>query len=128
MTGKGDYNLQIYAQILRDYPVFDELRCVIGNAFEYLHADDLQFDSSNLTFTINDEVLKDTPIQDLAIAGYDYDTGVLEVLDTTYSVSGSAISVGTVSGSAITTEAVSGSVITTDYENKIKMLSVEEIV
>jgi uncharacterized repeat protein (TIGR02543 family) len=111
ITGTGDYYGKIYAQAITDYPIIDELGCVVGNAFEFIHDDNLVFEKSTLTFTISDTILQNTPLEDLAIAYYDYDNQALELLDTTYAVSGSAITAKAVSGSAISINTVSGSAI-----------------
>lgn len=91
------------------HPVIDNLGYVVGNAFEFLHDEEFAFEESTLTFKISDSILQNTPLEDLAIAYYDYDNNVVEILDTVYPVTGSAITLTTVTGSAITVEAVTGS-------------------
>ena len=84
ITGEGDYLYRIYAESITDNLIIDELGCVIGTAFEFLHDDSLSFEKSTLSFGIGNEAIKKTPIEDLAIAYYDFDNKILEVLETTY--------------------------------------------
>ena len=112
ITGAGDYYGKLYALPITDYPVIDELGCVVGDAFEFYHDESLTFEKSILTFTISDAILQSTPLEDLGIAYYDFDNNVLELLETTYATSGSAITAGSVLGNTIPADAVSGSAIT----------------
>ena len=117
ITGSGDYYYRIYAEEIRDNLIIDELGCVVGSAFDFLHDDNLTFQKSTLSFTISDAITQEIPIEDLAIAYYDFDNQVLEVLDTTYTASSQTVSGGAIDARVShevvnSAESVSGSAIT----------------
>ncbi len=114
ITGPGDYYNRIYAEEIRDNLIIDELGCVVGSAFEFLHDDNLTFEKSTLSFQISDAITQEIPIEDLAIAYYDFDSQVLELLDTTYTVSAQTVSGGAISSRVLyeAVNTVSGSAIT----------------
>ncbi|HHV09437.1 MAG TPA: InlB B-repeat-containing protein [Clostridiales bacterium] len=131
ITGQGDYSQRMYAEIVTDGDTFSDMDFIVGSVFDFVHDDELTFESSTLTFTISDAILSGTPIEDLAIAYYDEEDNVLEVYDNpaaivsgsalsvesvvegSSSVTGSAVSVSSTTGSAIGTYTVTGSSIST---------------
>ncbi len=92
MTGKGDYSQEIYAISLENDARFTEIDSLVGTPFDIVHEDDLTFEKSCVTFTISDEILAKTPIEELAIASYIEDTNSIEILETTYDVVNQTIS------------------------------------
>lgn len=82
ITGIGDYSKKIYTIDIENDDTILDIDCLVGTAFDFVHDDELIFDSSKLTFKISDELLSKYSINDLAIAWYNEQNNSLELLDT----------------------------------------------
>lgn len=122
ITGKGDYSQKIYAEVVENDETISDMSCISGSAIEFVHDEDLTFESGTLTFNLSNIMLESTPIEDLAIAYYDSDSNVLELLNTTYSASGCAISaqVNHFSTYMVVNARAYSTSLTTEYETASK--------
>ena len=84
LTGKGDYSQEIYAEAIEYDETILDLECLVGTAYDFVHDEDLKFDSGKLTFEISDETLEKYDIEDLVIAWYNEEENALELLETSY--------------------------------------------
>ena len=91
LTGKGDYSQQLYATSIENDAAVLEIDCLVGTAFDFVHEEELDFESGELSFAISDTVLKDNKLEDLAVAWYDESNNVLQLLDTAYDESSKTI-------------------------------------
>lgn len=84
IKGKGDFSQKMYAtEVEHDEAVLD-IDCLVGTPFDFIHDEELDFESSNLSFKISEELLKKHKIEDLAIAYYDENINLLNILNTNY--------------------------------------------
>ena len=92
ITGKGDYSEKMYATMIEDHGGLFTSSAIVGRPFEFVHDEDLSFESSILSFRVNDSVLEDNNIVDLKIAFFDEETSNIEILETTYNTSTKTLS------------------------------------
>ncbi len=92
ITGKGDFSGQIYAEDINDNQLFSDLNYIIGHPFDFIHDDSLEFESSKLTFAVDESALQDNNLDDLAIAWYDMETNEVHILDTEHDQTNNTIS------------------------------------
>ena len=92
LTGCGDYSRQLYAQAIEFDETILDIECLVGTAFEFVHEDDLSFESGQLTFEISQEILDDNEFDDLAIAWYNEELNAIEILETEHNVNEKTIS------------------------------------
>ncbi len=82
ITGKGDYSQKLYATAVEYNEAILDLDCLVGTAFDFVHDESLDFESSTLSFTISEEILQKYSLSDLAIAWYNEEENALELLET----------------------------------------------
>ncbi len=81
VTGRGDIGKQIQ---LREVSLNEKFSggLLVGQAFDFVHSEQLDFDRAELYFPINKEKLANAELSDLAICYYDEAKGTLEFLET----------------------------------------------
>lgn len=84
ITGCGDYNLELSAEDIGNNQAITDIPCIVGSPYEFIHDEDLTFDSCTLTFTLSDEVLSQNSIVDLMIVWYDESNNTLNPIQTSY--------------------------------------------
>ena len=92
IVGKGDFSKKLYAMKIEHDKTILDIDCLVGTPFDFVHEEEIQFESSNLTFKISDSVLHNNNIEDLAIAYYDDEQNILQLLNTTYDTENNNIS------------------------------------
>lgn len=92
ITGKGDFSSQIYAQDICYDKAITDINAVVGHPFDFVHEEDINFESSKLTFKISNYVLEDNKLEDLVIAYYNDNKNSIEILDTTCNSANNSIS------------------------------------
>ena len=92
LTGSGDYSRQIYAQAIEYDETILDIECLVGTPFDFVHDEELSFESGKLTFEISDNILDEYAIEDLVIAWYNEEENVLELLETEHDTVNSKIS------------------------------------
>lgn len=92
IEGKGDFSKQLYATRLDSFDVIYSFPSLVGTAYDFIHDENLQFETSLLTFYISDEELRDNELKDLCIASFHEDNGEIELFDTTYNIETKTIS------------------------------------
>lgn len=92
LTGCGDYSKQIYAQAVEYDETILDIESLVGTAFEFVHEDELTFQSGTLTFEISEEVLEENDFEDLVIAWYNEELNSVEILETEYNNADNTIS------------------------------------
>lgn len=92
LTGAGDYSQEIYATAIKHDESILDITALVGTAYDFVHEDELDFESGKLTFTISDDILEQYVLDDLAIAWYNEEENALELLETTYNTENNTIS------------------------------------
>lgn len=92
ITGKGDFSRRLNAVKVENDDTVLEINSVVGSVYDFVHEDELEFDESILTFNINDDILEDNSLENLAIAWYNEEMNALEPLATTYDSDSKTIS------------------------------------
>lgn len=69
---------------------FDDINSLVGHPLDFTH-EDISFEDGTLSFKLDDFILSEHSIDNLAIVWYNYDTNEIEFLDTTV-VDGNTIS------------------------------------
>lgn len=92
ITGKGDFSSQLQAVKVENDMTIIDINCIVGTPFEFIHDDEMTFESSVLTFEISDEILAKNELEKLAIAWYNEDENALELLDTSFDKKNNSIS------------------------------------
>ena len=82
LTGVGDFSQQIYAEPIKYNETILDINCLVGTAYDFIHDEDFVFESGKLSFVIDDDILQDYDIEDLAIAWYNDENNSLELLET----------------------------------------------
>lgn len=83
ITGAGDFSRRLYVQDISYDETISDIHCLVGHPFEFVHDENLNFESSKLTFKISDNALKNNKLEDLAIAYYNEVDNTIEIVDTT---------------------------------------------
>ena len=81
ITGKGEYNNQIFLEAVTNNTAITSLDYIVGTAYDFVH-EDFEFDESTITFEISDEILDNYSIEDLCIISYDTENGTVSFLET----------------------------------------------
>jgi len=92
ITGKGDFSRKIQAVKVEHNRTILDINCLVGTAFDFMHKEELKFDSSTLTFLVSDDILKNNQLNDLAVAYFNEEDNGLELLDTRYDYANNSIS------------------------------------
>jgi len=92
ITGKGDFSNQLYIEDINDNTAISGLDYIVGHPFEFVHEDNLEFESSTLSFAIDPSVLQDNNFEDMAIAFYDMENNEVQILDTKHDANSNIIS------------------------------------
>ncbi len=84
ITGKGDYSTKLTVRKVENDAAVLDIDAVVGTPYDFVHEEELKFEKGELTFKVKGKILQEHKLEDLAIAYYNDDTNVLELLKSTY--------------------------------------------
>lgn len=90
IKGAGDYSRKLDVEDVSYNEAFDDINSLVGHPLDFTH-EDISFEDGTLSFKLDDFILSEHSIDNLAIVWYNYDTNEIEFLDTTV-VDGNTIS------------------------------------
>ena len=90
IKGAGDYSRKLDVEDVSYNEAFNDISSLVGHPLDFTH-EDLTFEDSILSFKLDDYILSEHSINDLAIVWYNYETNEIEFLQT-YIVNGNTIS------------------------------------
>ena len=82
IKGAGDYSRKLDVEDVSYNEAFDDINSLVGHPLDFTH-EDISFEEGTLSFKLDDFVLSEHSIDDLAIVWYNYETNEIEFLDTT---------------------------------------------
>ena len=83
IMGKGDFSLQIFAEDISNNEMFGQ-EWIVGNAYNFVHDEEVEFEDSCLSFSIDESLLENVDADELCIAYYNENSNSLEFVESIY--------------------------------------------
>lgn len=82
VKGAGDFSRKIDVEDVSYNEAFSDINSLVGHPLDFTH-EDISFENSTLSFKLDNSILSEHSIDNLAIVWYNYKTNEIEFLDTT---------------------------------------------
>ena len=82
IKGAGDFSRKLDVEDVSYNEAFNDINSLVGHPLDFTH-EDISFEEGILSFKLDDFILSEHSIDNLAIVWYNYETNEIEFLDTT---------------------------------------------